>query len=469
MSERTALSRMLVDVARRVGSTLELHATLEQVTDAVVDLLGFEVAVLNLVTADGSHLEAVAVAGPPEVRELLGTRMAVDHWERLLADCTPLGALRFADHLMDWPEQLPYWVPDMVASSEPTAWHPEDALFAPLYGGDGSLLGVLSVDVPVNGLHPDAERRELLELFAVQASLALEHAHLHDRLQQTQAVFQRTFRHAPVGMAVFGPDRLLQRVNPAYAAFLGRSEAGLVGTHAHDVGHPDDHGLQQRMSDDVRLRGATVRGVEHRFVHADGAVVWGRVTLTALEDPGGMQVLAHVEDVTEARAVAAQLEQRASSDPLTGLANRHRFDAVLSERLAVDGARVAVLFCDVDRFTQVNDTHGHAAGDELLKGIAAAVSAQMREQDLAARLGGDEFVLLLDGVVDAEQALAVAERVRAAAGTCVPRSDGAPASTLTVGVAVSEPGSTARSLLARADAALYRAKQEGRDRVALAG
>lgn len=461
MSRTTTLSRMLADVARRVGSTLELHRTLEQITDAVVDLLGFEVAVLNLATPDGLHLEAVSVAGPQQVRdELLGTRMEVAHWERLLADCVPLGLLRFADHLMDWPEALPYWLPDLEVTDDAEAWHPEDALFAPLHGGDGTLLGVLSVDVPVDGRRPAADRRELLELFTVQASLALEHARLHDRLQQTQAVFQRTFEHAPVGMAVFDAERRFLRVNPAYCAFLGRTEQQLLGLQVCDVGHPDDRALTLRASEDVRRTGRLGAPTERRYLHADGSVVWGRVTLTRLD---GDQVLAHLEDITVARAVAAQLEERASSDPLTGLGNRHRFDTVLSARLLRGGSRVAVLFCDVDRFKRVNDTLGHAAGDALLQQIAQAVAGQLRAQDLAARLGGDEFVLLLDDVASDAEAVAVAERVRRAV------SSGPGAGTITVGVAVSDASSTARSLLARADGALYLAKQQGRDRVALAG
>ena len=462
------LTRLLIDVVRRVGGTLDLHGTLEQVTRAVVDLLGFEVAVLNLVTADGGHLEVTTVAGPTGTQDLLGTRMLRADWTAVLAACEPWGTLRFADRATPWPDSLPFWLPDLpVDEGDDDAWHPEDALFAPLVDATGELLGVLSVDVPRDGRRPGVERRELLEVFSVQAGLVVEQARLHAQLQRSQAVFQRAFEQAPVGMAVFGPDRRLTRANPAYCRFLGRTEQDLIGRTVQDFSHPDDASLTEDASRHVR-GSRDVEGVLKRYVHTDGRVVWGRLTLTWLDGEAGGEVLAHVEDVTDARAAAADLEHRASSDPLTGLANRNRFDGVLRARLAEGGPRVAVLFCDVDRFKLVNDTLGHAAGDALLRRIALAVSAVLRGRDLAARLGGDEFVVLLDDVEDEVQALAVAERVRAAVSAAAEEEGRAVGSTMTVGVAISGPDSTARGLLARADQALYAAKQDGRDRVALA-
>lgn len=469
MEQRTGLSRLLVDLARRVGSTLELAGTLEQVTQAVVDLIGFEVAVLNLVSADGAELEVVNVAGPAQTRdELMGTRMPRLDWDSVLTASRPIGALLFADASVPFPDSLPSWLPDPTTIDHSDAWQPEDALFAPLHGGDGRLLGVLSVDVPTDGMRPDTQRCELLELFAVQASLAIEHARLHDELQRSTAMFQRTFEHSPVGMAVFDADRRFAQVNDAYCAFLGRAPEQILGHRVREFSHPDDMALTERASAEVRGGLPVVQGVEKRYLRSDGSVVWGRVSLTWLPSEHGEQVLVHVEDITKSRQAVAVLEQRASTDPLTGLANRDRLDAVLTARLAQGGPQVAVLFCDVDRFKAVNDTLGHAAGDELLQLIAGEVTAVLRTGDLAARLGGDEFVLLLDGVDGVQQAMAIAERVRVAAGCSLVIDGREVTCSMTVGVALSTHDSTARTLLARADAALYEAKQAGRNQVALA-
>jgi len=463
--DRKAVSRFVGDVARRVGGTLDLDRTLHQVVQAMVELVGFQVAVLNLLTADGD-LEVVTVAGPDEVRaELLGSRDTLAAWEQLLAAAQPVGALRFADAAVSISGTV--WLPDLPVTDDARAWHAEDALLAPLHGADGSLLGVLSVDLPVDGLRPDEHTCELLELFAVQASLALDHARVHARLQRSEALFQRTFQHSPVGMAVFDGQRRYVQVNPAYCALMGRSPQELAGRTVVDVSHPDDRAVVQSISDRVRVDSEPFAGVERRYLRPDGSQVWGRVTLIALEGDGEQQVLASVLDTTEARAVAAELERRAGSDPLTGLSNRSTFDAVLAARLA-GTQQVAVLFCDIDRFKQVNDSLGHAAGDELLRDVAQAVSGVLRTQDLAARLGGDEFVLLLDDVKGAEHAVSVAERVRLAARRRVRLDGRSVLSSMTLGVALSEPGVTGDQLLARADRALYRAKRLGRDRVELA-
>lgn len=463
--DRQAVSRFVGDVARRVGGTLDLDRTLDQVVQAVVELVGFRVAVLNLLTAQGD-LEVVTVAGSDEVRtELLGSRETLASWEGLLAAAQPVGALRFADASVAMPGAV--WLPDLPRTDDPRAWQPEDALFAPLHGADGRLLGVLSVDLPADGLRPDEHTCELLELFAVQASLALDHARVHARLQRSESLFQRTFEHSPVGMAVFDGQRRFVRVNPGYCRFLGLPEQDLLGRTILEFSHPDDRAVVTSISDRVRTGSESFTGVERRYLRPDGSVVWGRVTLILLDGDGEQEVLASVVDTTEARAVAAELERRASSDPLTGLANRSTFEAVLAGRLA-GVHQVAVLFCDIDRFKQVNDSLGHAAGDELLREVAQAVSDVLRTQDLAARLGGDEFVLLLGDVKGPEHAVSVAERVRLAARRRVHLGDRSVLSSMTVGVALSEPGVTGDQLLARADRALYRAKGLGRDRVELA-
>ena len=284
VEDRRAVSRFVGDVARRVGGTLDLGRTLDQVVQAVVELVGFRVAVLNLLTADGD-LEVVTVAGPQEVRaELLGSRDALATWEDLLAAAQPVGALRFADASV--PMTGAVWVPELPSSDDERAWRADDALFAPLHGADGRLLGVLSVDLPADGLRPDEHTCELLELFAVQASLALDHARVHTRLQRSESLFQRTFEHSPVGMAVFDGRRRYVRVNPAYCRFMGRSETELVGRTVADVSHPDDLPAIAAISDRVRDGAGAFDGVERRYLRPDGTVVWGRVTLIVLDGDG---------------------------------------------------------------------------------------------------------------------------------------------------------------------------------------
>jgi diguanylate cyclase (GGDEF)-like protein len=166
-----------------------------------------------------------------------------------------------------------------------------------------------------------------------------------------------------------------------------------------------------------------------------------------------------------------QLRELSERDELTGLANRRSVMAQLEQavaRCAGGGAPLAVALLDVDHFKRVNDTHGHAVGDQVLRGFAEAVSARLRSSDRVARYGGEEFLLLLPGCAEAAAAQQAAERVRLA----VERHPwGGVAEglriTVSIGVAVCRPGEGAAALLQRADTALYRAKAGGRNAVCL--
>ena len=174
----------------------------------------------------------------------------------------------------------------------------------------------------------------------------------------------------------------------------------------------------------------------------------------------------NVERLAAARATAGLLEVQATTDVLTGLANRRRLDEEL-QRLLAQAVRydqsLAVVLVDLDHFKDVNDGHGHQAGDQLLIEVAGGLTAAVRNADLVGRWGGEEFLLLAPHT-DHEAALALAERCREAVARASIEA-GEVAVTASLGVASLEPNDTARSLMRRADLALYIAKSEGRDRV----
>jgi len=164
-------------------------------------------------------------------------------------------------------------------------------------------------------------------------------------------------------------------------------------------------------------------------------------------------------ELTEAR-------QQATTDALTGLANRRQLDETLHEALG-EAAPVAVVMLDLDHFKAVNDTHGHPAGDQVLRYLAEILTESVSDRDLAARFGGEEFTLLLRQVT-LREAMQVAERVRAriADASVLVRQTGSRITvTASLGIAMALPGETAAHLIARADAALYQAKRGGRNRV----
>lgn len=183
--------------------------------------------------------------------------------------------------------------------------------------------------------------------------------------------------------------------------------------------------------------------------------------------PDGFTATARVVD--DQVSAEQQLEHRARTDGLTELLNRKevlsRIEA-LSEHSRRKGHELAILFCDLDRFKAINDNHGHTAGDEVLRAMASRLREALRtSDDLAARIGGDELLVVLHGVQDIANAAEIAEKLRCAAAEPIETSAGKVGATLSIGVTLARAGESTETLVSRADAAMYHAKQSGRNQV----
>jgi len=179
-------------------------------------------------------------------------------------------------------------------------------------------------------------------------------------------------------------------------------------------------------------------------------------------------VIISVQDVTASAHARRELERRATFDALTGAHNRASILAALSGELE-HGNQVGVLYLDLDHFKEVNDTFGHAAGDEVLIEVAERLRAAMRTGDELGRLGGDEFLVLLRGLGDLEVAMHAGERISAALKGTYQLTGGSAELCASIGVALAEPGAgDAEQLIERADEAMYRSKQQRLGEPALA-
>jgi len=166
----------------------------------------------------------------------------------------------------------------------------------------------------------------------------------------------------------------------------------------------------------------------------------------------------------------SRVEQLATTDPLCGISNRRHFFELADRqvKVAVRGVRpLSGVMLDIDHFKRINDTYGHGCGDEVIRAVASRLSANLRGIDLLGRYGGEEFAVVCPEVAD--EILAIAERIRAAvAATPIDTAAGPIPVTVSVGVARLAAGDDLDALLARADSALYKAKQGGRNQVAQA-
>ena len=216
--------------------------------------------------------------------------------------------------------------------------------------------------------------------------------------------------------------------------------------------------------------GHTVRG--RTIVRAkDGTRHWIETHASPyLEANGHHDGFVATSRVVDAQVAAEQeLEQSARTDELTQLLNRKEVLSrieTLGAQSRRTGHELAVLFCDLDRFKHINDTHGHSVGDEVLRSTARRLRETLRtSDDLAARVGGDELLVVLHGVQNMDNAVALAEKLRAAAMEPISTAKGPVVATLSIGVTLAHPDESTDTLVARADAAMYRAKHKGRNRV----
>jgi diguanylate cyclase (GGDEF)-like protein/PAS domain S-box-containing protein len=268
-----------------------------------------------------------------------------------------------------------------------------------------------------------------------------------------------------------------------WAVMLGGKPAPTRTTFAalEQLVHPDDRLVVGRLIRDA-LKGVTsYYRAEYRVRTSTGSWIWiqthGQVTA---RDPAGraLRLIGTNADVTERRRAEselaesrAQLERAAQHDGLTGLPNRN----LLSDRLEQALARarrnrqlISLFYLDLDRFKDINDKLGHAAGDALLKAFAERLNACVRETDTVARLGGDEFVILLEDVHEDRDARAVADKIIDAMRRDFHVDSKALRATTSIGVAFTRGDTTGEELIKEADAALYEAKHAGRNRYKVA-
>jgi diguanylate cyclase (GGDEF)-like protein/PAS domain S-box-containing protein len=295
-------------------------------------------------------------------------------------------------------------------------------------------------------------------------------------LREAEERFRGAFEAAPVGIALVDlspPDlgRFLQ-VNAALCEIAGRSAEDLLATTLQEISHAEDVAAELDLLRDLLGGAARHHSIESRLVRPEGEVVWASVSASIVRDPTGSPLYAvvQVQDVSERKRFEGQLQYLADHDPLTGLYNRRRFEQELRQQVALadrHGSSGAVLVIDLDNFKYINDTLGHAVGDELIGRVGTIVNARLRSTDTVARLGGDEFAVLLPETPP-EEAVRVADELRSEIGAQSVVGGGR-SMRLTVSIGVSRFGRDAKvsadGVLVNADIAMYEAKAGGRDRV----
>jgi diguanylate cyclase (GGDEF)-like protein/PAS domain S-box-containing protein len=314
----------------------------------------------------------------------------------------------------------------------------------------------------------------LAEQEAIRAAALTARSHAEQALRESQARFQAVFEGTAIGIAVSDVQGRLLDANPALAQMFGYRPAELRGRPVFDFVHPDDAAkTQQLIYQEVVAGSRSHVQVEQRFRRRDGRYGWMSVSCSLLrhEDGSPAYLIAVGEDVTERRRLAAELAHQAQHDSLTGLPNR----ALLFQRLteAFTGAgehgRVGLCFLDLDGFKMINDSLGHHVGDRLLVAVGARLDRSVAAAGhFVARVGGDEFVVLVRDCTGPAQLVELAEAVLRALAPAIGVDGHELSVTASIGLVERPAGQTRPAeLLRAADATLYWAKAEGRNRWAL--
>jgi len=287
-------------------------------------------------------------------------------------------------------------------------------------------------------------------------------------MAKSEQRFRLAFEDNMAPMVFTSEKGLLSAVNDAFCEIVGRTREELLGFDSKGFTFPDDIGLTEEVY--RRITSGEIDRIRYvkRFRHKDGRTVAAEVSMSPARDENGetLYFVSSVRDITEERALTAELSHQALHDPLTGLANRALFDDRLAQahaRVARQGGLGAVLILDLDDFKTVNDTHGHLVGDQLLIAVSHRFEEVTRASDTLCRFGGDEFLYLAEGLQSPEEAEIVATRLLAtllepfvfAGATVVQHAS--------LGVVVwDQTSKSTNEVVQSADVALYEAKREGK-------
>ena len=286
-------------------------------------------------------------------------------------------------------------------------------------------------------------------------------------LSQSEQRFRLAFEGNMAPMIFNDLEDRAIAVNDAFCQMVGYDRDEIIGRDSTIFTHPDDIGITEETHQRLLRGEVTQARYEKRYLRKDGGVVISEVSRSLARDDHGniLYFVASERDVTEERALTAQLSNRALRDPLTGLANRTLFEDRLSHAHAHSvrrGGWGAVLLLDLDDFKGVNDTHGHAVGDELLVSIARRFQRLTRASDTLCRFGGDEFLYLAEGLHSPEEATIIARRLLGALVERFEVHGHEIEQRASVGVVIWDGEHNAHDLIQNADVAMYWAKRQGK-------
>ncbi|CAJ0720422.1 hypothetical protein LMG6871_03840 [Ralstonia edaphis] len=346
----------------------------------------------------------------------------------------------------------------------------------PIRSSRGDKLGVLGLFYRQPCM-PVEEEQHFLDDVTHLAGVAIQKDNVERGLAESEERYRLAISNLHEGVVIMSPDGVVQAANASAERILRVRPGQLVGRNRLDpiqrVVDEDgkEVGLTMMPSGHVLRTGEPIFGRVYGLLLKTGELMWVRQNIIPIRrhaEPTPSSVMLSFADITDIKRAEQRLRHLAAHDALTGLTNRSFFIAHLEsaiERARDESRELALFFLDLDRFKSVNDTAGHACGDTLLQSAAARLTDCIGPGDVIARLGGDEFVILIDQRVEGKRIALLAERLLQAMREPFDTVNGRYYLGVSIGVALyPHDGISGTDLLRSADAAMYRAKQNGRNR-----
>ena len=298
-----------------------------------------------------------------------------------------------------------------------------------------------------------------------------ERVDVASKLNESQKQFKHIFNNAPIGMALISLQGNIIELNQAAADVIGYAQDQSAGVNFTALTHPDDmEDSRQRLRDMISGQ-LDHYSLQRRFRRRDGQYIWIDLKCSLVRDTQNKPsyFIAQGIDITEQRDLSAKLNYQASHDSLTDLINRRELESRMNrmiESARSHGHTHSFCYMDLDQFKIINDTFGHAAGDELLRQLCGLIQRSIRSRDTLARLGGDEFGLLMEHC-QMDDALKMAESLRNSINEFrFIWNDKVLGVGVSMGiVAIDDNSGTSDDLMKAADSACYMAKDQGRNRI----
>ena len=452
---------ILYEVALTIGKSVDLKNVLDDVLDRIISFMGVDAGVIYLVKED--RLELIPVAfrnlSQPVVKDLCENRVKV-------GECV-CGTIAQCDKeviILEKASLDPRFTRSVVKQE-----NMEFYAGLPIKAGN-RVVGVLCV-ITHSPYTPDEELLDILRAVTQPIGLAIEHKRSEEDLQSSENRFRGIASTALDALILIDNDGMVSFWNDAATKIFGYTAEEMTGKYLHSFVVPDRYKADfEKGFEKFRTTGKGPfigKTYEVEAIRKGGAEFSVELSLSALKLKGKWNAIGIVRDITERKRLEEEIRHMAHHDPLTDLPNGRLFREILAVELAQanrNEKKLAILFLDLDRFKEINDTLGHDVGDELLKQVGARLRSNVRRSDTLARIGGDEFNMILADVARAEDVADIASKIVQSFSRPFTLDSHEFLITTSIGISIyPDDGDDIDTLLRYADIAMYYAKEYGRN------